>query len=189
MPAPQQVIRNENSEDSKKTKNSEKEQKEIVAVNENMFKPLNIKSIEKKKEILNRIKPKDYNLQEHIYEEPFTENELMLEWINYSKILEKQGEKIIYSLFTLNKPTIIDGHILVHKVPNASSKMEFDRIKTDLLGYIRGKLKNHKIELRIEEESHEFVSKVFNKEDKLKRFLEINPDIMLLKTTFDLDLN
>ncbi len=165
-------------------------QKEVVEINEQMFKSFTLKSIRERKEILQKLKPLDDANQLNLLKEPFSENDLMIEWFNFAKKMEQQGEKLIYSLFTLNKPQLVNNTKIIHTVPNASSKLEFDRIRLDLLGHLKNKLHNHLIELEIEED-HEgeiAATKLFNKEDKLKRFIEINPDILLLKKTFDLDL-
>lgn len=147
-----------------------------------------LKSIQQKKKLLAQIKPEATDGKE-VLSEPFTENDLMVQWNKFAQKMEAHGEKMIYSLFTLHNPTIKDETTIVHKVPNASSKMEFERIQADLLGYLRGMLHNHHIKLELEEDEHVAIHKVYTTQDKYQRFVEINPAIELLRKTFELDFN
>lgn len=155
---------------------------------ENKIKAFSLKSIQQKKELLAQIKPEVLEETVHLAE-PFTENDLMVQWNKFAQKMEAHGEKMIYSLFTLHTPTLKNETTIVHKVPNASSKMEFDRIKGDLLGYLRGMLHNHYIQLELVEDEHVAIHKAYTIQDKYQRFVEINPTIELLRKTFDLDFN
>ncbi len=135
--------------------------------------------------MLAQLKPEVLEETIHLAE-PFTENDLMVQWNKFAQKMESHGEKMIYSLFTLQTPTIQNETTIVHKVPNASSKMEFERIKNDLVGYLRGMLHNHHIQLELVEDEHITINKAYTTEDKYQRFVEINPAIELLKKTFDL---
>ena len=187
-PAPTNILEKP-SENTPKTLTNKAPQ--TVAINNQTFKSFTLKSINERKEILKKIKPQETTSQFDIQNEPFSETEFKLEWLNFAKKIEQQGEKLIYSLFTLNEPQLLKNYKIIHTVPNGSSKLEFERIKPDLLGYLRGKLKNHNINLEIREDLNGEISsvKLFNKQDKLKRFIEINPDILLLQKIFDLEID
>ena len=118
--------------------------------------------------------------------EAFTETDMLLQWNKYAQRLSDKGHKIMESLLLINDPRI-EGTTIVHELPNEGSKIDFETEKNELLGYLRGKLHNHDIEISIivnESVENKFA---FTPQDKYNRFKEINPNIELLKKTFDLD--
>jgi DNA polymerase-3 subunit gamma/tau len=119
--------------------------------------------------------------------EAFTENQMLDEWMNYSKRMENKGYRIIASLLTINNPTL-DGNTIIHELPNESSKIDFEKERPDLLGYLRGKLHNHDITIEARVNESIVVKKAFTPQDKYNRLREINPNLDLLRKMFDLDV-
>jgi hypothetical protein len=119
--------------------------------------------------------------------EAFTETEILLQWSKYAQRLSDKGHKIMESLLLINDPTL-KGTVITHELPNEGSKIDFETEKHELLGYLRGKLHNHDITIEIvvnETVGNKFA---FTALDKFNRLNEINPNLELLKKTFDLDL-
>ena len=119
--------------------------------------------------------------------EAFTETEILLQWNKYAQRLSDKGHKIMESLLLINDPKL-DGTVITHELPNQGSKIDFETEKHELLGYLRGKLHNHDITIEIvvnETVANKFA---FTALDKFNRLNEINPNLELLKKTFDLDL-
>jgi len=82
----------------------------------------------------------------------------------------------------------LEGTTIIHELPNDGSKIEFETEKQELLGYLRGKLHNHDIKIDVvvnESVENKFA---FTALDKYNRLNEINPNLELLKKTFDLDI-
>lgn len=123
----------------------------------------------------------------HLPNEPFTETQMQEQWLKYAQRLEDKGQKIMSSLLTLNDPKL-DGTTIVHELPNESSKIDFEREQPSLLGYLRGKLHNHEIQIRIDINESIEMKKAFTSQDKYNRFVELNPSIELLRKLFDLDI-
>ena len=72
--------------------------------------------------------------------------------------------------------------------PNSTNKVEVERQQYDLLAYIRKKLNNFSVNLEItvnEELEKQYAYTPIEKYEKLK---EKNPNIDLLRKTFDLDI-
>lgn len=112
----------------------------------------------------------------------------MLElWFKYAQRLGDKGYKIVESLLLLNDPKL-EGTTIIHELPNQSSKIDFDSEKHDLLGYLRGKLHNHHINIEIVINETISIKKAFTPQEKYERFKEINPALDLLKKTFDLEM-
>ena len=147
---------------------------------------LSMSSIRAKKELEAQLKPQEKQ-QDELPIEPFTETQMLEQWIKYANRLGDKGYKILESLLLLNDPKL-DGTTIIHELPNESSKIDFEGEKHDLLGYLRGKLHNHNITIQIVINEKIELKKAFTIQEKYERLKGINPALELLKKTFDLDL-
>ncbi len=123
----------------------------------------------------------------HLPSEPFTETEMLEQWLKYAQRMEDKGYRIIASLLTINDP-ILEETTIIHELPNESSKIDFEKEKPELLGYLRGKLHNHDIQINVKVNETLVVKRAFTNQDKYNRLVEINPNLELLKKMFDLDV-
>lgn len=122
----------------------------------------------------------------HLPTEAFSETEMLLQWNKYAQRLSDKGHKIMEALLLINQPKL-DGFCITHELPNNGAKIDFDTEKGELLAYLRGKLHNHIIVIEVvvnEDIAQKFA---FTDIDKYNRLNEINPNLELLKKTFDLD--
>ena len=147
---------------------------------------LSLGSIRAKKELEAQLKPAEKHHDE-LPTEPFTETQMLEQWIKYANRLGEKGYKILESLLLLNDPKL-EGTNIIHELPNESSKIDFDGEKHDLLGYLRGKLHNHNITIEIKLNETIELKKAFTVQEKYDRLKEMNPNLELLRKTFDLDL-
>jgi hypothetical protein len=147
---------------------------------------LSLGSIRAKKELEAQLKPVERHHDE-LPTEPFTETQMLEQWVKYANKLGEKGYKILESLLLLNDPKL-EGTTIIHELPNESSKIDFEGEKHDLLGYLRGKLHNHNITIEIRVNETIELKKAFTVQEKYDRLKEINPALELLKKTFDLDL-
>ena len=143
-------------------------------------------SIRAKKELEAQLKPQEKHHDE-LPIEPFSETQMLEQWIKYANRLGDKGYKILESLLLLNDPKL-NGTTIIHELPNESSKIDFEGEKHDLLGYLRGKLHNHNITIEIVINDKIELKKAFTVLEKYERLKGINPALELLKKTFDLDL-
>lgn len=123
----------------------------------------------------------------HLPTESFTETEMLLQWSKYAQRLGDKGHKIMESLLLIGDPKL-EATTIIHELPNEGSKIEFETEKFELVGYLRGKLHNHDIMIEVlvnESVENKFA---FTALDKYNRLNEINPNLELLKKTFDLDI-
>jgi hypothetical protein len=119
--------------------------------------------------------------------EPFTENEMLEYWFKYAQRLGDKGHKIMESLLTNNVP-VLKGTIITVEVSNKGSKIDFESEENGLLGYLRGHLHNHDISIEVNVNESMPSKKAFTPQDKFNRLNEINPNLILLKKMFDLDV-
>jgi len=123
----------------------------------------------------------------HLASEPFTETEMLEQWLKYAQRMEDKGYRIVASLLTINDPKL-EGTTIVHELPNESSKIDFEKEKPELLGYLRGKLHNHDITIHVKVNEALVVKKAFTNQDKYNRLVELNPNLALMKEMFGLDI-
>lgn len=147
---------------------------------------LSLGSIRAKKELMEAQKDV-VKVEEHLPSEAFTETEMLELWYRFADRLGDKGSKIMESLLRISDPKL-NGTIIIYELPNEGSKIDFDKAKPELLGYLRGHLHNHDITIEVIVNEEVKVKNAFTPQDKYNRLNEINPNLELLKKTFDLDL-
>ena len=147
---------------------------------------MSLSSIRAKKEMAETLKSSVKEIV-HLASEPFTETEMLEQWLKYAQRMEDKGYRIIASLLTINDPTL-EGTSIKHELPNHSSKIDFEKEKPELLGYLRGKLHNHDITIDVEVNEALVNKKAYTNQDKYNRLVELNPNLELLKKLFELDI-
>ena len=154
--------------------------------NEPKVSSLSIASIRAKKELLesNKLTVKPV---EHLPEEPFNETDVLLHWNKYAQRLGDKGFRIMESLLLINDP-VLNGNKITLELPNEGSKIDFESEKQGLLGYLKGHLHNHTITIEVIVNEAVQTKQAFTSQEKYNRLTEKNPNLELLRKTFDLDL-
>jgi hypothetical protein len=119
--------------------------------------------------------------------EPFSETDMLLIWTKFAENRGQKGQKIIESLLLINDPRL-EGTIIIHELPNEGSKIEFEAVKYDLLGALRGKLHNHDISIEVIVNEDIKGKRAFTPQDRYNRLSEINPNLDILRKLFDLHI-
>ena len=147
---------------------------------------LSLKSLKVKKEHL--IKQMDVVIdEENLPKEPFTEAALIQTWKDYVALLQNDGKHNLASILSIDTPKVKDNVVYL-EFPNATNKVELERNQYELLLYIRKALNNFDINLSIsvnEEMEKQYAYTPIEKFEKLKAK---NPNIDILRKTFDLDI-
>ncbi|QCE43216.1 DNA polymerase III subunit gamma/tau [Psychroserpens sp. NJDZ02] len=149
---------------------------------------LSLKSIRAKKE--HQIKQLDVVVdEENLPRESFNQDELTEVWNAFVTKIETEGKFNLASILSIDKPTLApDGFSIQLTFPNSTNKVEVERQSFDLMSYLRKNLKNYDVTLDIsinEELDTKYAYTPLEKYEKLK---EKNPNLELLRTTFDLDV-
>jgi len=147
---------------------------------------LSLSSIKAKKE--HEIKQMDVIVdEENLPKEPFTIDDLLPLWEAFIERLLKEGKMNLASILSIDKPKLKEA--IIHlEFPNATNKVEVERQQFDLLQFLRKSLNNYDIALAItvnEEMQKKFA---YTPDEKYEKLKEKNPNIELLRKTFDLDL-
>lgn len=108
-------------------------------------------------------------------------------WQNYIDLLNKKGEKIMASILEMDTPKL-SGTTIKIELPNDTLKVELERTQFPLMEYLRKILQNY--DLKLEITVNEAIEKkyAFTAKEKYEKLKEKNPNIELLKRTFDLDI-
>jgi hypothetical protein len=147
---------------------------------------LSLSSIRAKKELLESQKG-IVKVEEHLPSEVFTETQMLEFWFKYAQRLNDKGHMIMESLLRISDPKL-DGNKIVYELPNEGSKIDFDKEKPELLGYLRGHLHNHEISIEVIVNESVKSKVAFTAQDKFNRLNEINPNLEAMRKLFDLDI-
>jgi len=192
---PQQELRSKTTDDSE-VETPSKEHLEALKVKEppkivldkTDKKPsgLSISSIRKKKE--HQIKQMEVVVDETtLPTEAFTEEALIKAWKTYADQIQDKGQFNLASILTLDKPKL-KGNTIHLEFPNKTNKVELEREQYNLLGFLRKKLNNFDINLSITVNETKEKTFVYTTHEKFEKLKEKNPNIDILRKTFDLDL-
>ncbi|KJD32701.1 DNA polymerase III subunit gamma/tau [Tamlana sedimentorum] len=148
---------------------------------------LSLSSIRAKKNHLEKQKEVVVN-EDDLPKEPFTEKALVATWNEYVEIIKKKGKHNLASILNIDKPKLKSSTEIHVVYPNETNKIEVERSQHDLLQYIRKTLSNYDISLNIE--INEVLEKkyAYTGQEKFEKLKEKNPNIALLRKTFDLDV-
>jgi len=112
---------------------------------------------------------------------------MLLLWNKFAQRLMDQGKRLMATYMQMNDP-VLKGTTIVLELPNQSTKEEFQSGSIELLGYLRGKLHNHDIVIEIQVNEATETKYAFTPQEKYERLKQINPNLDLLRKTFDLDV-
>jgi hypothetical protein len=147
---------------------------------------LSLSSIRAKKEMIEAQKGA-VKEQVHFPTQAFTETEMLDFWFKYAQRLTDKGLMIMSSLLRISDPKL-DGFKIIYELPNEGSKIDFEKEKGELLGYLRGHLHNHDITIEVIVNESAKSKVAFTPQDKFNRLNEINPNLEELRRMFDLDI-
>jgi DNA polymerase-3 subunit gamma/tau len=163
------------------------ERPQIVAErNAKKVSALSLKSIQKKQQMKQELianQPDAENLPVN----DFTEESMHEAWKEYSTIVEDEGQYNLLSHLSMGTPKL-DGNLIHLEFPNHTIKLEVERAKHKLLGFLRKKLQNYDINLSIEVNETSEKRYAYTAREKFEKLKEKNPLIDTLRKEFDLDV-
>ncbi|TXE11530.1 DNA polymerase III subunit gamma/tau [Seonamhaeicola algicola] len=125
--------------------------------------------------------------EEDLPKEPFTEEAFIKVWKAYIEKLLDQGKRNLASILSIDTPKV-KGTTAFLEYPNATNKVEIERNQYDLLAFIRQSLSNYDIELSISVNEVKEKQYAYTTAEKFEKLKEKNPNIELLRKTFNLDV-
>lgn len=147
---------------------------------------LSLASIKAKKE-LEAQQNQHQKHREELPSEAFNETDMLLQWNKFAQKMTDTGKRLMATYMQMNDPTL-NGTTITLELPNQSTKEEFLSGSIELLGYLRGKLHNHDITIEVVVNETVENKYAFTPQEKFERLKQINPNLDLLRKTFDLDV-
>ena len=108
-------------------------------------------------------------------------------WNTYVKELQDNGKHNLASILSIDTPKL-KGTTIHLEFPNETNKVEVERQQYDLLGFIRKTLNNFDINLSITVNEEMEKQYAYTPNEKFEKLKEKNPNIDILRKTFDLDI-
>ena len=147
---------------------------------------LSLSSIKKKKEHL--IKQMEVVLdEEDLPKDEFTETQMQEVWESFVDDLEQNGKYNFASILRIDTPKLI-GTTIHLEFPNSTNKVEVERQQYDLLSFLRKELNNYDVSLEISINEEKEKQYAYTAKEKYEKLKEKNPNLALLRKTFDLDI-
>jgi DNA polymerase III subunit gamma/tau len=120
-------------------------------------------------------------------EQPFTQQELEIQWDLYTETL-KSGLPHLYSMLKARQPKLSANNAIEFTVDNKILADEFNQKRGELTDFLRKSLNNYKIELKARIVENHNDLKPYTDKEKYERMVEKNPALNNLREQLDLDI-
>ena len=147
---------------------------------------LSLASIQRKKNWEAK-KQQQANNPEDLPEEEYSTEAFTEHWNAYLKLLQDDGRKILASSLASDTPRITPTHGIQLSLANDTMKKEIEREQGPLLAYLREKLQNYSLHLKLDVSATVAEKYAFTPQEKYEKLRKKNPAIDLLRKEFDLD--
>ena len=174
-----------NSEEEKKVKEPEQPLRPKLDHVSKKVNGLSIKSIQEKKRLKEQLK-KDKPEEEKLTS-AFTEDQMLEAWKDYIEVLSNNGKKILASVMGTAEPKL-EAFDIKMELPNESMKLNLQQEQGELMMYLKKRLQNTEINLDITVNHKSEKKYIYTPREKFEKLCEKNPNLELLRTTFDLDI-
>ncbi len=169
--------------------NNKEEKSDIPKVNiDKVISGLSISSLRIKKNI-KKNKEKEQELKNSKDQsKKFSEEDLRKLWVKYYSNLLDNGEKNLASILQIDQPIIKNNHEIHFTLSNNINKIELEKNKNKLLGFLKEKLKNNLIELIVHVNKEKEKQFIYSTTEKFEKLKAINPSIEKMRKEFKLGL-
>ena len=117
----------------------------------------------------------------------FSQEKLEKVWLYYTESIAGQYPNF-YSILSTRKPMLKENFVIELQLDNRAQEMTLNERRADLLDFLRGEMRNQKIQVEtnlVETLGH---SKPYTAEDKYRTMVEKNPELKTLRESLDLEL-
>lgn len=121
-------------------------------------------------------------------EDPFSIDELRMNWRKFAFKAKKDGMGTLYTAMTTRDPGVSEGHKISYTVENSVQLDFIESRKIELLDFLRTELNNGKLELEINVEATAKHG-LFTSKEKYSDMAKRNPLLENLRNKFNLDLD
>lgn len=119
----------------------------------------------------------------------FTFEELMAVWKEYAEDMKAQNKTSLFVTLTRNEPQLKENYVIDLALDNSAQEEVLVEEKTNLMEYLRAKLKNTEITLNsfVQRDGQEY--KTNTPRDRYIKLAEKNPNLDKLRQQLDLDID
>lgn len=121
--------------------------------------------------------------------EDFTEEAFLKCWDEFAIKAKNEGKKNLATIFVSNKPKMLRPYIFEILVGTMVQEASFRDERPNMLNYLRSELKNYSIEVQARVDEHQVVRKPYTAPEKFQHMATRNPQLMELKSRFNLDFD
>lgn len=123
-------------------------------------------------------------------EQAFSQEDLNEKWVQYANEKENVGKHNLLSVLRDKKAILKENFNVCITLDNKVQEEVLNDEKTKLLGYLKTQLENDSISLTVDVTPlKEEEMKAYTAEDKFKKMVKKNPDLLNLKDKFDLEID
>ena len=123
-------------------------------------------------------------------EQAFSQKDLNEKWVQYANEKENVGKHNLLSVLRDKKAILKENFNVCITLDNKVQEEVLNDEKTKLLGYLKTQLENDSISLTVDiTPLKEEEMKAYTAEDKFKKMVKKNPDLLNLKDKFDLEID
>jgi hypothetical protein len=130
--------------------------------------------------------PEQYARNTRDSDHDFSEEQLLTIWPEYT---EKYVDQVHLYNTLLVKPQLLDNYKVKITVENSVQQDQIRLLKPEIIGFLQRRLRNSKIDVKIELIEATFEDKLLTDEQKLAAMMKKNPVLQKMKSMFNLDFN
>lgn len=121
--------------------------------------------------------------------EDFTMDAFLQCWSDFAAFAKKEGKKTLLTVLTSGAPRMLKPYVFEVIVGNMVQENIFRDEKPVMLNYIRSALKNFTIEVNARVDEQKVVRKPYTAPEKFQHMAARNPELLELKSRFNLDFD
>jgi DNA polymerase-3 subunit gamma/tau len=121
--------------------------------------------------------------------EDFTMEAFLKCWDEFALKAKSEGKKNLATIFVANKPKMLRPYVFEIIVGTMVQENSLRDERPAMLNYLRSELKNYSIEVHARVDEHQVVRKPYTAPEKFQHMVARNPQLMELKTRFNLDFD
>jgi DNA polymerase-3 subunit gamma/tau len=121
--------------------------------------------------------------------EDFTMDAFLQCWSDFAAFAKKEGKKTLLTVLTTGAPRMLKPYVFEVVVGNMVQENIFRDEKPVMLNYLRSALKNFAIDVNARVDEQKVVRKPYTTPEKFQHMAARNPELLELKSRFNLDFD
>ena len=120
--------------------------------------------------------------------EPFTQEDLMVLWKEYTQKVKEENKINFYTILTTNEPVLTKPHEITVLITNTAQDSILQNELVEFLNFLRTRLKNFKVGIVTKKVESKIENRLYTPKEIYHYLVEKNPKLDDLRKRFNLDL-